>query len=128
MARLQLQSDPNMNTGKSLGIVEPNSPQSPGADSQMSFDVYEGKLSGSEKCLAELRNSASTNGFLQNYYTESKMVPWYSRRIRTLTAFLILFVALSLVMTGLFFWRTFYYRSKNDEVIKVGPEIREVNC
>jgi len=128
MARIQLYTDHNTTSGnhESMGRVELNSPQFPGGESQMSFNVYKGRLSGSEACLAELHNSASSNGFFKDYYNGSKMVPWYSKRIRMLTAFLILFIALCLVMTGLFVWRVLYYDTKEDGVSEVTPGITEL--
>lgn len=130
MARIQLYTDHNTTSGnhESMGRFELNSPQFPGGESQMSFNVYKGRLSGSEACLAELHNSASSNGFFKYYYNGSKMVPWYSKRIRMLTAFLILFIALCLVMTGLFVWRVLYYDTKDDGVSEVTPGITEVKC
>lgn len=79
----------------------------------MSFNVYEARFSGSdETCLGALPNSASTIGFLPDQLTKgSRMVPGYSKRIRRLSVCLVLFIAVSLVMTGLFVWRAFYYDS-----------------
>ena len=99
-----------MNATSQVAKFEPESPQSPGADSQMSFNV----LSGSgETCLsALLPNSASTIGFLPDHLTkDSRMVPGYSRRIRQLSVCLVLFITVSLVMAGLFVWRAVYYDS-----------------
>lgn len=119
----------NMNTDnhERLGRVELNSPQSPAADWQMSISVYLYKLSGSEACLGEPHSSANANSFLRDRCNEIKMVPWYSKRIRMLTAFLILFIVLSLVMTGLFVWRVIYY-GNDDGITEQRPHINEVNC
>ena len=131
MPRPQLFPDRNMNTDNNLDGLErarPNSTQPPGEDSQVSFSVYKVRLSSSEACLPELRNSASAKGFIQNYRSENNMVPWYSRRIRALAAFLVLFIAFSLVMTGLFVWRVVYYGSKDVQVSTVNPPIKQVSC
>lgn len=112
---LHLQPDPNMNATSQVAKFEPESPQSPGADSQMSFDVYETRLSGSgDSCLgALLPNSASKIGFLPDHPTRDgdRMVPGYSRRIRQLSVCLVLFITVSLVMAGLLVWRVIYYDS-----------------
>lgn len=113
--RLQLQPVPDMNATSQVAKFKPESPQSPGAESQMSFNVYEGRLSGSgDTCLgALLPNSASTIGFLPDHLTkDSRMVPGYSRRIRQLSVCLVLFITVSLVMAGLFVWRAVYYDSE----------------
>ncbi|KAL9966146.1 hypothetical protein ACROYT_G024171 [Oculina patagonica] len=131
MARLQLHPDPNTNAANNqLAKFEPESPQSPGAESQMSFNVYEARFSGSDDtCLGALPNSASTIGFLPDHHTKgSRMVPGYSRKIQRLSVCLVLFIAVSLVMTGLFVWRTFYYDSEDNAVetkvlIKEGPVV-----
>jgi len=105
-----------MNSTSQVVKFEPESPQSPGADSQMSFNVYEARLSDSgESCLgALLPNSASKIGFLPDHLTKdgSSMVPGYSRRIRYLSVCLVLFIAVSLVMASLFVWRVIYYDSE----------------
>lgn len=110
-----MEPDPNMNATSQVAKLEPDSPQSPGADSQMSFDVYESRLSGSgDSCLgALLPNSASKIGFLPDYPTKDgdRMVPGYSRRIRQLSVCLVLFITVSLVMAGLLVWRVIYYDS-----------------
>ena len=118
----------NMNTDnhERLGRVDLNSSQSPAADWQMSISVYQCKLSGSEACLGEPHSSANANSFLRDRCNEIKMVPWYSKRIRMLTAFLILFILLSLVMTGLFVWRVIYY-GNDDEITVESSHITEVN-
>ena len=110
--QLLLKPDPNMNATSQVAKFEPESPQSPGADSQMSFNVYEARLSGSgDSCLgALLPNSASKIGFLTK--DGGRMVPGYSRRIRQLSVCLVLFIAVSLVMAGLFVWRVIYYDSE----------------
>ena len=114
MARLQLDPDHDINMDNRLGKLAPESPQSPGAESQMSFNVYDVKVSGSENCLGALPNSASTIGFLPDHRSKGRMgPPAYSKRIRQLTIFLTLFVIVSLVMTGLFVWRAFYYKSQH---------------
>ena len=110
-----MEPDPNMNATSQVAKFEPESPQSPGADSQMSFNVYEARLSGSgDSCLgALLPNSASKIGFLPDHPTKEgdRMVPGYSRRIRQLSVCLVLFITVSLVMAGLFVWRVIYYDS-----------------
>lgn len=109
-----MQPDPNMNATSQVAKFEPESPQSPGADSQMSFNVYDARLSGSgDTCLgALLPNSASTIGFLHDRLAkDGRMVPGYSRRIRQLSVCLVLFITVSLVMAGLFVWRAIYYDS-----------------
>lgn len=127
MARLQLHPDPNTSANGQLAKFEPESPQSPGAESQMSFNVYEARFSGSDDtCLGALPNSASTIGFLPDHLTkDSRMVPGYSRKIRRLSVCLVLFIAVSLVMTGLFVWRTFYYDSE-DNAGETTVHIKEV--
>ena len=97
-----------MNRDSRLGNSEAESPQSLGGDSQMSFNVYEGRLSGSVTSLGELPKSASTTGFLPECSIKGRMVSWYSRRIRQLSVLLSIFVILSVVMTGLFIWRMAY--------------------
>lgn len=115
MARLQLHPDPNMNTDNHLPKLESDSSQSPGADSQMSFSVYEAGFSGSDTCLGALSSSTCTTGFLTDHpLTKGRMVPGYARRIRQLSVFLVLFIIVALVMTGLFVWRTVYYDSEDD--------------
>lgn len=119
---------------ESLGIVKLHSPQSSGEESQnsdMPFAVYKVKFSSSEACLPELRKAAGAKSFLQdNPRLKSNMVPWYSRRILTLAVFLLLFIILSLVMTGLFIWRALFHDSKNSEGSTVNPSISisQVSC
>lgn len=72
-----------------------------------------------------------SKSFLQdNPRLKSNMVPWYSRRILTLAVFLLLFIILSLVMTGLFIWRALFHDSKNSEGSTVNPSISisQVSC
>ena len=126
MARLQLRPDSNTSTNGQLAKFEPESPQSTGAESQMSFNVYEARFSSGsdESCLGALPNSPSTIGFLPDHLTNCRrMVPGYSKRIRQLTACLVLFIAVSLVMTGLFVWRAFYYESKDNAAVYI-KEVR----
>lgn len=119
---------------ESLGKVKLHSPQSSGEESQnsdMPFAVYKVKFSSSEACLPELRKAAGAKSFLQdNPRLKSNMVPWYSRRILTLAVFLLLFIILSLVMTGLFIWRALFHGSKNSEGSTVNPSISisQVSC
>lgn len=119
---------------ESLGRVKLHSPQSSGEESQnsdMPFAVYKVKFSSSEACLPELRKAAGAKSFLQdNPRLKSNMVPWYSRRILTLAVFLLLFIILSLVMTGLFIWRALFHDSKNSEGSTVNPSISisQVSC
>lgn len=119
---------------ESLGRVKLHSPQSSGEESQnsdMPFAVYKVKFSSSEACLPELRKAAGAKSFLQdNPRLKSNMVPWYSRRILTLAVFLLLFIILSLVMTGLFIWRALLHDSKNSEGSTVNPSISisQVSC
>lgn len=120
MARLQLHPDPNTSTNSQLAIFEPESPQSPGAESQMSFNVYEARFSSGsdESCLGALPNSPSKIGFLTEHLDKcNRMVPGYSKRIRQLSVCLVLFIAVSLVMTGLFVWRAFYYESEDNAAV-----------
>ena len=111
---------------ESLGRVKLHSPQSSGGESQnsdMPFAVYKVKFSSSE--------AAGAKSFLQdNPRLKSNMVPWYSRRILTLAVFLLLFIILSLVMTGLFIWRALFHGSKNSEGSTVNPSISisQVSC
>lgn len=121
MTRLQLHPDPNMDTDNRLGKLEPESPQSPGAESQMSFNVYDAKISGRDSFLGALPSSASTIGFWSGHHSKGKMdnftVRAYSKRIRQLTLFLAVFIIVSMVMTALFVWRMSYYKleDKTDE-------------
>ena len=121
MTRPQLHPDPNMDTDNRLGKLEPESPQSPGAESQMSFNVYDAKISGRDSFLGALPRSASTNGFWSDHHSKGKMdnftVRAYSKRIRQLTLFLAVFIIVSMVMTALFVWRMSYYKleDKTDE-------------
>ena len=121
MTRLQLHPDPNMDTDNRLGKLEPESPQSPGAESQMSFNVYDAKISGRDSFLGALPSSASTIGFWSDHHSKGKMdnftVRAYSKRIRQLTLFLAVFIIVSMVMTALFVWRMSYYKleDKTDE-------------
>ena len=121
MTRLQLHPDPNMDTDNRLGKLEPESSQSPGAESQMSFNVYDAKISGRDSFLGALPRSASTNGFWSDHHSKGKMdnftVRAYSKRIRQLTLFLAVFIIVSMVMTALFVWRMSYYKfeDKTDE-------------
>jgi len=105
-----------MNATSQVVKFEPESPQSPGAESQMSFNVYEARLSGSGDSYlgALLPNSASKIGFLSDHVTnDGGMVPGYSRRIRQLSVCLVLFIAVSFVMASLFVWRVIYYDSED---------------
>ena len=111
---------------ESLGRVKLHSPQSSGGESRnsdMPFAVCKVKFSSSE--------AAGAKSFLQdNPRLKSNMVPWYSRRILTLAVFLLLFIILSLVMTGLFIWRALFHGSKNSEGSTVNPSISisQVSC
>ena len=119
---------------ESLGGVKLHSPQSSGGESQnseMPFAVEKVKFSSSEACLPELRKAAGAKSFFQdNPRFKSNMVPWYSRRIRILAVFLLLFIILSLVMTGLFIWRALFHGSKNSEGSTINPSISisQVSC
>jgi len=110
-----------MNATSQVVKFEPESPQSPGAESQMSFNVYEPRLSGSGDSYlgALLPNSASKIGFLPDHLTkDGGMVPGYSRRIRQLSVCLVLFIAVSFVMASLFVWRVIYYDSEDNAEAK----------
>lgn len=48
-------------------------------------------------------------GFLPDEVNEMKMVTLQSRKMRQMSVFLIFFVIISLVMTGLFVWRTVFF-------------------
>ncbi|XP_048579153.1 putative beta-lactamase-like 1 [Nematostella vectensis] len=60
--------------------------------------------------LAQFPSSASTIGFLPDELSERKMVTWQARKARQVWIVLAFFVLLALIMTGLYIWRSTFYR------------------
>lgn len=56
-----------------------------------------------------ISNSLDTVGYLPDEVDKSTMVTWHTRKMRQMTVFLVFFVVIALVMTGLFVWRTVFF-------------------
>jgi hypothetical protein len=73
-------------------------------------------------------NSISTIGFLPDEVYETTMVTWQSRKMRQMTVFLVFFVVIALVMTGLFVWRTVFFNKLDSGISNCKDKICSTVC
>lgn len=87
--------------------VTDTQPQSPGTNS--SFPTNMQILEPNNKGVTSPISTVGRVAFLPDEVHEIKMVTLQSRKMRQMSVFLVFFVVISLVMTGLFVWRTVFF-------------------
>ena len=96
-------------------------PQSPGAESQKSFS--------STTPIYDARRGTVTSralGFQSSEQLHFKMRTWESKKIRRLSAFLVFFIIVAVVMSALFVWRE-TVSGRNSEQTNTGREVSRLS-
>ncbi|KAK3750421.1 hypothetical protein QZH41_016981 [Actinostola sp. cb2023] len=96
------------NVGSDVVSIQPQSPGTPNSfPTNMQICEPNDTTVTSPRSIPTIgRNKAD---FLPDEEHEIKMVTWHSRKMRQMSVFLVFFVIIALVMTGLFIWRTVFF-------------------
>jgi len=106
------------NIGNDVTDVQPQSPET-----KSTFPTNMQILEPNDKMTSPI-STVGRVGFLPDELHEIKMVTLQSRKMRQMSVFLVFFVIISLVMTGLFIWRTVFF----DQLHTTNDKCKDKTC